>query len=145
MRSLHQKRMLRSLAAATLLVWMLAQVFCFLHCNFGGNQSWTAHYGKGLSAEKACCASQNKQPENSGNQNATAVCLSFKTVAFNENSPLLPAPTFTLMFSADAFQRAELPTVSSGVLRRDSFSEFSAPPISLLKPTVLNLPPPAWA
>ncbi|MBA4150869.1 MAG: hypothetical protein H0X66_22385 [Verrucomicrobia bacterium] len=140
-----QKRTFRSLAAATLLVWLFAQIACFLHCHYPGNPIPDAHAAMSVLPEMKCCASKDSSNNTGNTAGANAACLIFKTVTLSGHSPVLTPPDSSFTAFIVLLEGELIPTTPTGLLQLVSIPESSPPPLSLLKPALLSLPPPCCA
>lgn len=82
--------LLRSLAALALVVFVVAQAMCFVHCNFGG--------GHGDKTQPSCHGSPQHATSHDGDDDSapsapspTAVCPTLKTMLAGGDSPTLTA------------------------------------------------------
>ena len=97
----------RSFAAAALVVWVVAQAFCFAHCNFGvshgdsesasclGPAPSQAHHEGGGS----CCPTQ-------GDKQGGIVCTSLKSALTGSGSTALVQPDLHLLYELAPFALA---------------------------------------
>ena len=82
--------LLRSLAALALVVFVVAQAMCFVHCNFGG--------GHGDKAQPSCHGSPQHANSHDGDDDSapsapspTAACSTLKTMLAGGDAPALTA------------------------------------------------------
>ena len=82
--------LLRSLAALALVVFVVAQAMCFVHCNFGG--------GHGDKAQPSCPGSPQHANSHDGDDDSapsapspTAACSTLKTMLAGGDAPALTA------------------------------------------------------
>jgi hypothetical protein len=82
--------LLRSLAALALVVFVVAQAMCFVHCNFGG--------GHGDTAQPSCHGSPQHATSHDGDGDSTpsapsttAACSTLKTMLAGGDAPALTA------------------------------------------------------
>jgi hypothetical protein len=82
--------LLRSLAALALVVFVVAQAMCFVHCNFGG--------GHGDKAQPSCHGSPQHAASHDGDDDSapsapssTAACSTLKTMLAGGDAPALTA------------------------------------------------------
>lgn len=143
MHSPGQKRTLRSLAAAILLIWAMAQVACFLHCHYPGNFISDAH---SVSAERKCCSTQQTKSHSQDAANGgKATCIAFKNVALGGKHAIHTPPDLSFCLWAVAVSVELQKTAPDQSLRLVPITDSSPPLVALLKPPLLNLPPPSLA
>src|SRR5688572_27192344 len=89
--------LLRSLAALALMVFVVAQAMCFVHCNFGG--------GHGDKAQPSCHGSPQHAASHDGDDDSappipspSAVCSTLKTMLAGGDAPTLVAPQLHTFF-----------------------------------------------
>jgi hypothetical protein len=93
--------LLRSLAATTLLVWVMAQVLCFAHCNFGfraeGMEKTSGHAAakNALSHGGSCCP---KARDNS-NSPASTICSTLKSALTAHGAVASIPPDLHLLYT----------------------------------------------
>ena len=82
--------LLRSLAALALVVFVVAQAMCFVHCNFGG--------GHDVKAQPSCHGSPQHAASHDGDDDSppsipspTAACSMLKTMVAGGDAPTLTA------------------------------------------------------
>lgn len=136
--------LLRSLAALALVVFVVAQAMCFVHCNFGG--------GHGDKAQPSCHGSpQHAASHDGGDDSApsvpspTAACSTLKTMLAGSDAPTLTAfQTHTLyllpsvVLALDATETR--PQVSFS--RQAHSREWTFTPEVCLGPAFRSLAPP---
>jgi hypothetical protein len=106
----HKKTMkplLRPFAAAALFVWLVAQVLCTAHCNFG--------FGHGDSEHASCHGSSPSQahhddrnspgPTHKGSSTSSA-CLTLKSALFDGKASALLIPEFQFGYALPWFAPA---------------------------------------
>lgn len=89
--------LLRSLAALALMVFVVAQAMCFVHCNFGG--------GHGDKAQPSCHGSPQATASHDGHDDSTpsapsptATCSTLKTMLAGGDAPTLVAPQLHTLY-----------------------------------------------
>lgn len=89
--------LLRSLAAFALMVFVVAQVMCFVHCHFGG--------GRGDKAQPSCHGSSRGTASHEGHDgptpsapSPTATCSTLKTMLAGGDAPTLVAPQLHTLY-----------------------------------------------
>jgi hypothetical protein len=101
------KPLLRPFAAAALFVWLVAQVLCTAHCNFG--------FGYGHSEKASCHGSAPAQAHHDdGNSHGPApkgsstgaACLTLKSALYDTNASALVKPEFQLLDTLPEFEPA---------------------------------------
>ena len=132
----------RSLAAAVLMVWLLAQGLCFAHCQFGvramGAEKATVHSSKSASGG-SCCPKSKKST-------ASNVCLTLKSALVDHAATEVIAPTQPVLYALTSFfdELKSEATEASQVFSRQIQSHDSRPtPEVRLGPAFRSLAPPA--
>jgi hypothetical protein len=89
--------LLRSLAALALMVFVVAQAMCFVHCHFGG--------GHGDKAPPSCHGSPQHAASHDGDDDSapsaptpTAACSTLKTMLAGDDAPPLVAPQLHTLY-----------------------------------------------
>lgn len=144
MNSHPQKRMFRFLAATTLLVWVMAQIACFVHCHYPGSQILSAHSAKSVSAERKCCSSQNSSDSEDSPAGSNASCMAFKNITLTGKSLIHTPPDISLLAEPLVFAFGLHEPTPQQPIPLVSFSG-SSPPLLFCNPTLLSLPPPFFA
>jgi hypothetical protein len=87
----------RSVAALALVVFVVAQAMCFVHCNFGG--------GHGDKAQPSCHGSPQTTASHNGHDDSTpsapsptATCSTLKTMLAGGDAPTLVAPQLHTLY-----------------------------------------------
>ena len=117
--------LLRSLAAATLLVWVVAQACCFAHCTFGvsmvGSGKSSCHdsaLAKGQPDEGggSCC------PKNRDRSTGVVCATMMKSVLAGSGSVELVQPDFHLLYALAPFVLNAMATETSTVFSHQTTS-----------------------
>jgi len=137
--------LLRSCAAAALLVWVAAQVLCFAHCNFGASMAMTEKSSAGHIDHDAapkpvvggsCCP---KPHSSSGG----AVCVTLKSALVGCTATTLVQPDFQLLYTTAPLAldvKAVEPT--SSFSRQAKARDWVFTPEVCLGPAFRSLAPP---
>lgn len=136
--------LLRSLGALALVVFVVAQTMCFVHCNFGG--------GDGDKAKPSCHSSRQHAASHDGNDDSapshpspTAACSTLMTMLAGGDAPTLTAfqahtlyllPSFVLALDAAEVR----PQAAFG--RQAHLREWAFTPEVCLGPAFRSLAPP---
>lgn len=134
----------RSLAGVMLLVFVVAQTACFVHCNFGG-QSF------GMTAAKSSChgPSQGKtcHGEKSKDSNPTSACLTLKSHLISGGATDLVVPQALVVYLLPPWALSELDMLAESAASNlkpvsDHTERISTPEV-YLGPAHRSLAPPS--
>ena len=90
LRQITLSPLLRSFAAVTLLVWLVAQVLCTAHCNFGACQGHVEHASCHGPAQPQSHHDDGDSPSPANDDSSTtATCLTLKTALLGGDAPTL--------------------------------------------------------
>ena len=136
--------LLRSLAALALVVFVVAQAMCFVHCNFGG--------GHGDKAQPSCHGSPQHAASHDGDDDSTpsapsptTACSTLKTMLAGGDAPSLTAfQTHTLyLLPSVALALDATETRPQAAFGRQAHSrEWTFTPEVCLGPAFRSLAPP---
>lgn len=136
--------LLRSLAALALVVFVVAQAMCFVHCNFGG--------GHGDKTQPSCHGSPQHAASHDGDDDSvpsapspTAACSTLKTMLAGGDAPTLTAfQAHTLyLLSPVVLALDATATQPQAAFDRQAYSrEWTFTPEVCLGPAFRSLAPP---
>ena len=136
--------LLRSLAVLALMVFVVAQAMCFVHCNFGG--------GHGDKAQPSCHGSPQHAASHDGNDDSapsapssTTACSTLKTMLAGGDAPTLTAfqtHTLYLLPSVELDLDAAVPRPQAASGRQAHSREWTFTPEVCLGPAFRSLAPP---
>jgi len=136
--------LLRSLAAFALVVFVVAQAMCFVHCNFGG--------GHGDKAQPSCHGSPQHAASHDGDDDSgpsapspTTACSTLKTMLAGGDAPALISPLLhTLYLLAPMTLSLDAPEVQpkASFSRQDWTRDWVFTPEVCLGPAFRSLAPP---
>jgi len=136
--------LLRSLAALALVVFVVAQAMCFVHCNFGG--------GHGDKAQPSCHSSPQHAASHDGDDDSapsapspTTACSTLKTMLAGGDAPMLTAfqtHTLYLLPSVVLALDAAVPRPQAVFGRQAHSREWVFTPEVCLGPAFRSLAPP---
>ena len=92
--------LLRSFAAGALLVWVVAQAFCFAHPDFGASMTMAEKSSAGHAATSkpmvgdSCCPKPHAPSEGS-------ICITLKSALVSSDATTLVQPDFQLLYTLD--------------------------------------------
>ncbi len=136
--------MIQPLAALTLLVWMVAHVLCFAHCNLGGTH---AAAETPTLAQSGCCPKSAASTDAEKNQPTTS-CLTLKNTlhtgkttlaSLADLSVVLPSTVFLISATTLADESADFLVTPSKA------AEPVTTPEVCLGPAFRSIPPPVLA
>ena len=133
---------LRSLAALALLVFIVAQAFCFAHCNFGASMTMTEKSSAGHAAASKPMAGGSCCPKPHGNSEG-AVCVTLKSALVSSDATTLVQPDFQLLHTPAPLtldMTAVEPTASFS--RQAKLRDWVFTPEVCLGPAFRSLAPP---
>lgn len=134
---------LRCFAALALVIFVVAQTLCFVHCNFGG--------GHGDSAQPSChgaasaSAGQEEGDSAPSVPSPTGACLTLKTLLAGGDAPTLVAPQPHTLYLLVPFALAlDVTATKPEVLfsRQANHSDWVFTPEVSLGPALRSLAPP---
>jgi len=137
------KPLFRHLAAVTLVVFVVAQVLCFIHCHSGG--------GHGSDAEKPSChgtAAQSHHDEDGSSSPKplpTGSCSTLKNLFASNGTLTLVVPDSPSLYVLNPFALALDTTAiepSASISRHAGPREWSLTPEVYLGPAIHSLAPP---
>ena len=134
---------LRSLAMFALLVFVVAQTACFMHCNFGG--------GHGNSDAQPSCHDSATAKATHGKHDApasapSATCSTLKTMLAGADAPTVIAPQFHTLYLVAPLSLALDATVAlpeAAFFRQSWTGDWVFTPLVCLGPAFRSLAPPS--
>ena len=135
---------LRSLAAATLLIWLAALVFCSFDCCVGISDCQSWHHDE----QAAASHHDHDQAPDSDNHSGDgdSICDSLKTVvhAANKNLLLKPDFGFSILSFFSPSQALTVAQIETPVSRQPPDREWLFTPAVYLGPAFRSLAPPVF-
>lgn len=99
--------LLRSLAGVTALVWIAAQVLCFVHCNFGGGHGDDLQPScHGIASPPAHHDDGDSSGSSHNHSSGDVSCVTLKTALVNGSSLALTAPQLPVLYTLAPFALA---------------------------------------
>ena len=138
-------RLLRSVGAFALVVYVAAQTLCFLHCNFGGGHGdLTPPSCHGAGATQACHDEGDSSSPPVPSQ--TTTCSTLMNISISGDAPTLVVPHFSVLYlltpCALALEAAESKPEAIFTRQANHFDWVLTPEVSL-GPAFRSLAPPS--